>query len=229
MEAIILAGGLGTRLREVIEDLPKPMAPVRGKPFLYYVLDWIKNYDVERVVLSVGYKSQTIIDYFKNTFSSLTIEYVNEEKPLGTGGAIKYALRKTSDENILVINGDTWFPINIEEFYTFHKAKGNTFTVALKHLTDFSRYGNVECQNEIILRFNEKKFCADGLINGGIYLINRSLIESSDLPDIFSLERDIMEKVAGSGILKCKVFDAPFLDIGIPEDYRKAEYVLPEN
>lgn len=217
---------MGTRLREVIDDIPKPMAPVRGKPFLHYILSWIRSYRVDKVILSVGYKSEYITDFFGNSFGSVAIEYVIEEEPLGTGGALKYALQRSGDENILVMNGDTWFPIDIAAFYTFHIKEGNRFTIALKNMEDFSRYGTVDCKGETVVRFNEKKYRASGLINGGIYLINRSFLESSDLPAVFSLEKDILEREAGSGILKCKVFDAPFLDIGIPEDYRKAEDIL---
>ena len=229
MEAIILAGGMGTRLRKVIEDMPKPMAPVRGKPFLYYLLRWLNQYPVDRLILSVGYKSETIFDYFGDSFGTLPIEYTTEKKPLGTGGAIKYALRKTYGENILVLNGDTWFPINLNEFFSFHSGNNNMFSVALKPMQNFSRYGSVQCHEDIIVRFNEKKFCSEGLINGGIYLINRDFIESRELPEVFSLENEILEKEAGSGILKCSIFDAPFLDIGVPEDYRKAGTILDTN
>jgi D-glycero-alpha-D-manno-heptose 1-phosphate guanylyltransferase len=228
MDAIILAGGMGTRLQKVLEDVPKPMAPVRGNPFLYYLFHWIRRYPVDRIVLSVGYKSNNISDYFGSSFGTIAIEYMLEEQPLGTGGAIKYAMQKTRGENILILNGDTWFPIDLNEFYSFHTGGRNIFSVALKKMHNFSRYGTVECHDDTIVRFNEKKFCHEGLINGGIYLINRDFIESEDMPDVFSLEKEILEKKAPSGIIKGLVSDAPFIDIGIPEDYRKAEDMLTD-
>ena len=226
MEAIILAGGLGTRLRDVIADLPKPMAPVNNKPFLHYLFKWIKQYPVEKLVLSAGYKSESIVNYFGNSVYGIPVEYVIEEKPLGTGGAVKNALHKTSDIDILILNGDTYFPIDLGKFYSFHIENKSLFTIALKRMKSFDRYGTVECRGKTIMKFNEKKFCEDGLINGGIYLINREMIESWEHSSPFSLEKDVMEKKAGTSILKGLVFDELFIDIGIPEDYHKAKLLL---
>jgi D-glycero-alpha-D-manno-heptose 1-phosphate guanylyltransferase len=226
MEAIILAGGMGTRLREVITDVPKPMAPVNDKPFLYYLFKWIKQYPVDKLVLSVGYKSESIVKYFGNSVLNIPLEYVVEGKPLGTGGAVKYALQKTKGRNILILNGDTYFPIDLNKFFSFHNKRNSLFTVALKRMQNFDRYGTVECKRNTILKFNEKKFCKDGLINGGIYLIDRQFIESRKLPGEFSLEKEILEKEAGTSVLKGLVFDDLFIDIGIPDEYLRAEAVL---
>lgn len=226
MEAIILAGGRGTRLAEVVSDVPKPMALVNGKPFLYYLLQWLKLYPVNRFILSTGFKSDVIRNYFGDSFGSILIEYAIEEKPLGTGGGLMFALGKTTDDNILVINGDTWFPIDINKFYSNHVLNRSLISVALKPMKDFSRYGSVECHNNSIVHFNEKKYCPDGLINGGIYLINRQFLVSKQFPEIFSLESEILEKKAGSSELKCQIFDDVFIDIGIPEDYLKAGSIL---
>jgi D-glycero-alpha-D-manno-heptose 1-phosphate guanylyltransferase len=222
-EAIILAGGMGTRLREVIPDLPKPMAPVSGKPFIYYLLLWLKKYSIDKLIISAGYKSDTIIKYFGNAFEGIQIEYAAEKKPLGTGGAVKFALKKTIAKEILIVNGDTWFPVDIDKFYSVHLKSKSQFSVALKEMKNFSRYGSVECRDNTIIKFHEKKFCIEGLINGGIYLMSRHLLESGNYPEVFSLEKDLLEKEAGSGMLNCQVFDDPFIDIGIPEDYRKAQ------
>ena len=226
MEAIILAGGLGTRLREVVRGVAKPMAPVNGRPFLEYVLNWLRQYQVEKVVLSTGYMSGSVSGYFEDSFFGIPIEYIIEKKPLGTGGAVRYALQKTSGSTVLIINGDTYFPIDLERFISFHSLNNNLFTLALKRMQDFSRYGSVECSGDIILKFNEKKFCNDGLINGGIYLADRKFFESRQLPEIFSLEKDLLEKEAGSAMIKCQIFDDVFIDIGIPEDYRRAQALL---
>ena len=226
MEAIILAGGKGTRLTEVVSDVAKPMAPVNGKPFLFYLFHWLKTYPVEKVILSTGYLSESITDYFGVSFCGIPIEYAIEEKPLGTGGAIKFALPKTKGGDILVINGDTYFPININSFYSFHIDNNYQFSIALKQMQNFSRYGSVVYQDNSILKFNEKKFCKEGLINGGIYMINKRYINSKQVPEAFSLEKQIMEKEAGSGILKGKIFDDVFIDIGIPEDYNQSQSLL---
>ena len=228
MEAIILAGGMGTRLRETISDLPKPMAPVNGKPFLYYVLNWLKDQQVEKIILSTGYRSESIIDYFGGSFCGIPIEYAVEKKPLGTGGAIRFAMGKSQGNDVLVLNGDTWFPIPVSRFFLFHTGSQSSFSLGLKPMKDFSRYGNVECAGDTIIRFNEKKFCSDGLVNGGIYIINRAFFESLKLPEVFSVEADVLEKFAGSSLLKCMVFNEPFIDIGIPEDYKRAGEFLKE-
>lgn len=229
MEAIILAGGLGTRLRKVIGDVPKPMAPVNGKPFLSYLFEWLRKYPVEKIIISAGYKSESIIEYFGGSFLGIPVVYAIEEKPLGTGGAVLFALQESSCENILIVNGDTFFPIDLNRFCDYHTGSDSRITIALKRMKEFSRYGSVECLGNTITKFNEKKFCHEGLINGGIYLINREFLESRKLPDTFSLEKDFLKKEAGSSLMKCMTFDDIFLDIGIPEDYRRAASVLKSN
>ncbi|MCU0454981.1 MAG: D-glycero-beta-D-manno-heptose 1,7-bisphosphate 7-phosphatase [Bacteroidales bacterium] len=223
MEAIILAGGMGTRLREVVADVPKPMAIVGGKPFLWHILGWLAKSGCSRIIISSGYKSETISGYIGNSFRDIPVEYVVEEQPLGTGGAVKFSLGRTVAEEVLIVNGDTWFPVDLGEFMSFHRNAKSPFTIALKRMKDFSRYGSVDCSGNRIVRFNEKKFCSDGFINGGIYLMNRHFLDQFSLPDVFSLEKDILEKAAGEGILRCLEFSEPFIDIGIPDDYRKAQ------
>jgi D-glycero-alpha-D-manno-heptose 1-phosphate guanylyltransferase len=226
MEAIILAGGMGTRLQKVVTGIPKPMAPVSGKPFLCYLFEWIKQYPVRKLVISAGYKSENIVDYFGNSVHGIPIEYAIEEKPLGTGGAVKYALQKISADNILILNGDTYFPVNLNKLLSFHIKNKSEFTIALKQMKDFDRYGTVECRRNTILKFNEKKFCKAGLINGGVYMMNRQFAESWNFSGTFSLEKDILEKEAGTSVIKGLVFNDLFIDIGIPEDYRQAELIL---
>ena len=226
MEAIILAGGMGTRLRKVIPDIAKPMAPVGDKPFLYYLFDWIRRYPVDKVIVSAGYKAESIIEYFGNSVFDIPLEYVIDEKPLGTGGAVKYASEKITGNDVLILNGDTWFPVDINKLLEFHTRTESLFSIALKRMYDIDRYGTVELEGNKILKFNEKKFCTDGLINGGIYLADRQFIESWQMPEVFSLEKDILEKAAGKSILKGMIFDDPFLDIGIPENYSKANTII---
>ena len=222
MEAIILAGGLGTRLLNTIGGLPKPMAPVNGKPFLFHILNWLKEYPLDKIVISTGYVSKLIIEYFGNSFSGIPLEYMVEQIPLGTGGAIKFAMQNCEGDNLLVLNGDTYYPVELDKFITFHAERKSLFSLVLKPMKDFSRYGSVECNGDVVERFVEKKECDEGLINGGIYLINRSFFESQNLQEVFSVEKDVLEKNAASGVIRCMVSDKPFIDIGIPEDYERA-------
>ncbi len=226
MDAIILAGGMGTRLRKTVPDIPKPMAPVNDKPFLFYLLKWLKQFKVDIIILSTGYKSEYFFEYFGNLFENIPIVYVTEEKPLGTGGAVINALTGTTGNNILIVNGDTWFPIDLDRFYASHLNNKNQFTVALKRMKEFSRYGSVEIRGDTIIRFHEKRYCSEGLINGGIYLVNRKYLESRKFPVEFSLEEEILVKEAGSSLLKAMIFNDPFIDIGVPEDYRRAGNIL---
>jgi D-glycero-alpha-D-manno-heptose 1-phosphate guanylyltransferase len=225
-EAIILAGGMGTRLRKLVSGIPKPMAPVNGRPFIFYILRWLEGNGIRKAIISAGYKSEAITDYFGDKFGNMELRYAIEEKPLGTGGAVMFALGKTDADNVLILNGDTWFPIDLKIFSSFHTRSRNAFSLALKRMENFSRYGTVECTGDKIFRFNEKKFCSSGLINGGIYLASRKFLDSRKLPEVFSLETDFLEKEAANGDLKCKAFDALFIDIGIPEDYVKASALL---
>lgn len=176
MEIIILAGGLGTRLRSVVSEVPKCMAPVAGKPFLWYLLKYLARYDVSKVVLSVGYLREVIykwIDEVRDDFS-FGFDYAVEEEPLGTGGGIKLALSKTLADDVLVLNGDTYFNVDLNVFYEEHHSHSAAVSLALKPMAVFDRYGAVEVdENCVIKAFHEKQYCKAGLINGGVYLINK--------------------------------------------------------
>jgi D-glycero-alpha-D-manno-heptose 1-phosphate guanylyltransferase len=226
IEAIILAGGMGTRLQNVITDMPKPMAPVNGEPFLYYLFHWLRKYPIGKIIISVGYKSENIIEYFGYSFGCIPLDYAVEEEPLGTGGAILNSLKNAGGGNILILNGDTWFPINLNKFVDFHTENKSVFSLALKKMKNFSRYGSVELRGDTIIRFNEKKQRKEGLINGGIYLVSRSFFESRQYPQVFSLEKDVLFRESGTSVLKGIVFDDPFIDIGVPDDYRRAGSVI---
>jgi D-glycero-alpha-D-manno-heptose 1-phosphate guanylyltransferase len=224
-EAIILAGGLGTRLKGVIDDIPKVMAPVNGRPFLEYLLDYLDHNVIEHVVLSVGYKYEIIQNHFKDQYKSIKIDYAIEDKPLGTGGGIQKALQYINGTKTLVFNGDTMLRVNLSRINEFHFSKSARFTIVLRQVEDVSRYGSVETnENNRIIRFNEKGVQAGkGKINGGVYLINKSFFTENSFPEKFSLEKDGFEKLYQSqpfhGLL-CKQY---FIDIGIPEDYQKAQ------
>ena len=228
VEVIILAGGLGTRLRSAIGEVPKPMAPVDGKPFLHYQLLWLESYGVDKVVLSIGYKAEMITDHFGQKFNGISIEYAIEKEPLGTGGAILYAMRKTGGDRVLIVNGDTWFPVDIGRLVEEHESAAARLTIALKKMTNFSRYGTVELEGNRIVGFREKQEMSVGLINGGIYLMDRSFVENSVNMKKFSFETDILEKRVETGAIAGVVFDVPFIDIGVPGDYMGAGEVIKQ-
>jgi D-glycero-alpha-D-manno-heptose 1-phosphate guanylyltransferase len=223
MEAIILAGGLGTRLRSVLDDLPKCMAPVAGKPFLHYLLNFLAKQNFNHVILSLGYMHEKIESWVSNSEWPFKISCSIEEEPLGTGGAIQKAFSLSSEKDVFVFNGDTFFEIDTHAFLTFHKNKDATICIALKPLKDFDRYGNVEImENGTISAFYEKQPCNEGLINGGVYLINKELVPFPSQVQRFSFESDILQLHVGHPGLYGYSFQGYFIDIGIPEDYSKA-------
>lgn len=226
-EAIILAGGLGTRLQKITKNIPKSMVCIDGKPFLEYLFDYLNKQKIERVILAVCYKFEIIRSYFGNQYKELNIEYSIEKEPLGTGGGIKRAIRLVKDKNVFVLNGDSFFNVNLENIYKFHKSMKSELTLALKPMKEIARYGIVKigAKNKII-GFEEKKYKDFGFINGGIYLLNIDLFEGLNLHKKFSLENDFLEKYYNCKHFYGIIFDEEFIDIGIPEDYERAKNEL---
>lgn len=223
---IILAGGLGTRLRSVVSDLPKCMAPVNGKPFLSYVIDYFQQQGITQFIFSLGYKHEVIIAYLEQftTHHPLTIHYSIEKEPLGTGGAIKKACEKTNHKNVFVTNGDTLFKANIPALKNFHLQKNAECTLALKPMMNFSRYGVVELnEDNSVKNFCEKKYYKSGLINGGLYMLNVETFLNRRLPEKFSFETAYLEKFYKEHAMYGLEQDGYFIDIGIPEDYERAQ------
>ncbi len=216
MEAIILAGGFGTRLQSVVSDVPKPMALINNKPFLAYLVEELISNGITRIIMAVGYKKEVIEEYFQNSYQNCEIIYSNEETPLGTGGCVKQALSLCNEEEDFIVNGDTMFKVDLKEM---KKNKSNS--IAVKPLENFDRYGEV-IFNEYITSFKEKQYCKKGYINGGIYLLNKNIFNKYNLEERFSLEVDFFEKYLEELNLKPFISDTYFIDIGIPEDYEKA-------
>lgn len=227
-EAIVLAGGFGTRLQKVVSDVPKPMAPVNGRPFLEYILDYLHHYGVQKAVLSVGYKSEVILEHFGSEYSGMAIGYALEHEPLGTGGAIKLGMDLCNSERVLVLNGDTLFDINLTAMYAFHKEKNASISIALRYLPDVSRYGTVKIDADSrITGFAEKSAATgEGYINGGIYLFNKNVFAPAEYPQKFSIEKDLFEKYYRTLGMYGFVSNDYFIDIGIPEDYQRAQAEL---
>ena len=223
MEAIILAGGLGTRLRSVVSEVPKCMAPVDGRPFLQYMLEWLSRYDVSHVVLSVGYLKEVIFSFMDSRACPFEISYAVEEEPLGTGGGIRLALTKCREDRVIVLNGDTFFDVDLDAL-----SFTAPVTLALKPMRNFDRYGAVDWDGELVTGFHEKAACAEGLINGGVYALVRSQLDFAFYPKRFSFEKDLLEPLAAAHLVAGQVQDGYFIDIGIPEDYARAQRELPE-
>ncbi len=216
MQAIVLAGGLGTRLRSVVQDLPKPMAPINGKPFLAFVLEYLKKQGITEIILSVSYKHELIQEYFKDEFYGVKIHYNIEKELLGTGGAIKDALKFVKNE-VYVLNGDTFFDIDLKKLVL----NSSKICIALKQMQNFDRYGTVNVDEQgIVTSFEEKVFKKQGLINGGIYLLKKDIFDEFSLEKKFSFEEFLQENYKSLKI-QTQIFDDYFIDIGIPEDYQK--------
>jgi D-glycero-alpha-D-manno-heptose 1-phosphate guanylyltransferase len=227
LEAIILAGGLGTRLRSVVSDVPKCMALVAGKPFLHFVIEHLLKEGVEKFIFAVGYKSEMIIDYVNKQYPLLHVKYSIEDEPLGTGGAIKQACSLVTEENILILNGDTLFKVDINTLLSFHIKSGSDCTLSLKPMQHFDRYGVVELNDDAsVSAFKEKQHYSSGLINGGVYALKASLFLLENFPQKFSFEKDYLEAFVNKRNMHAIVQYQYFIDIGIPEDYERAQSEL---
>lgn len=226
-EAIILAGGLGTRLKDTVPDLPKCMAPVADHPFLFYVINYLRSQGIERFIFSLGYKHEIIEEYLNDQFSTLNYQCSIEEEPLGTGGAIQLACSKTDNENIVIANGDTLFKADLHAAWLFHNHNIAECTLLLKPMRDFDRFGVVELSEyNLVKSFREKQFYKTGTINGGLYILNKNKFMDEEFPHKFSFERDYLQKFYSQRRIYGLIQDEYFIDIGIPEDYLKAQSEL---
>ncbi|EIN8667452.1 nucleotidyltransferase family protein [Campylobacter coli] len=215
MQAIVLAGGLGTRLKSVVQDLPKPMAPINGKPFLAFVLEYLKKQGITEVILSVSYKYELIQECFKDEFDGMKIRYNIEKELLGTGGAIKDALKFIQNQ-AYVLNGDTIFDIDLKKLVL----NDSKICIALKQMQNFDRYGTVNVDDQgIVISFEEKVFKKQGLINGGIYLLKKDIFDEFDLGKKFSFE-EFLQSNCNALKIQTQIFDDYFIDIGVPQDYK---------
>lgn len=225
-EAIILAGGFGTRLQSVVNDVPKPMAPINNEPFLNYQLRYLKHYGITKVILSVGHLHEKITSYYKNNFEGIEIEYCIEESPLGTGGGIRLAMEKAKAKTVLVLNGDSFFDINLNDFDTQHDSFLADCSLALRRVTNASRYGTIKLGADCeIVSFKEKDGVEKpGLINAGVYLLSKDVyLENTPAKTNLSIEKDFFEKKISEISLLGFEYQGYFIDIGIPEDYTKAQ------
>lgn len=225
MEAIVLAGGFGTRLRQVVADVPKPMAPIAGRPFLEILLKSLSQKGFSRVVLSLGFMAEKISDHFGTRFSGVDIAYVVEDTPLGTGGATRLATTACTQDHVFVFNGDTYLDLEVNLLERQWQAKRHPIVVG-RQVPDTMRYGQLVVDGDRITRFAEKGIAGPGLINAGCYVLAMDALADFPLNKPFSIENDYLEPAVARATVEVFVTEGVFIDIGIPEDYARAQTLL---
>jgi D-glycero-alpha-D-manno-heptose 1-phosphate guanylyltransferase len=228
MEAIVLAGGLGTRLRAVVADVPKPMAPVGGRPFLAFVLDRLVDAGFATAILAVGYRFELIRSHFGDGYRGLRLAYSVEHEPQGTGGALRDALALGSGGETFVVNGDTWLDVDYRAMLSAHKRSEAQLTIAVHRVADVGRYGALELEGNRVRGFREKGESGAGWINGGIYVVGPALRACLRRDGAFSFEQDVLVPAVASIAPLAFRTAGQFIDIGIPDDYARARQILAD-
>jgi D-glycero-alpha-D-manno-heptose 1-phosphate guanylyltransferase len=227
MQGIILCGGLGTRLRDAVPGLPKPMFPIGTRPFLALLLEYLEQQGFARLVLSVGHLHHRISDYFGARLGAVELVYSVEEQLLGTGGAIRHSMSLTEPgADVFVLNGDTFLEMDYAAMRAARRDAGTCLAVALHATDDVARFGKVTIAAGRMVAMEEKGGTGAGLINAGVYLLDRALLDAYDLPTVFSFEHDFLAPQLGELRPAAYVSDAYFIDIGTPESYRQAQAEL---
>lgn len=225
LEALILAGGLGTRLSSVVPNLPKPMAPIAGKPFLEILLESLYEKGFSSIILSVGHLSEKIISHFGSQYKGMAITYVIEKNPLGTGGAIREALKKANQDHIYIFNGDTFVDFDIDGSERIWNDVHSPIIVGSK-VSDVGRYGKLLIDCGRVIGFSEKGLMGPGIINAGCYVMPASLAAQFPKDEKFSFENDFLSKNIAKNEYYLFLAEGVFIDIGIPEDYIRAQVEL---
>lgn len=227
MEAIVLAGGFGTRLRQVVVDVPKPMAPVAGRPFLELLLGLLAQKGFARVILSLGFMAEKISGHFGNRFAGLELAHVVEDIPLGTGGAIRLALDACTQDHVFVFNGDTY--LDFDAMSLEQQWQANRYPIVVgRQVPDTARYGRLIVDGNRITGFAEKGIAGPGLINAGCYVLARDALARFPLNQVFSFEKDYLVPEVAHAMVEVFIADGLFIDIGIPEDYSRAQTLLAD-
>lgn len=216
MSAVILAGGLGTRLRSVVSDRPKPMAEIGGKPFLEYLVRRLLSQDFADIVLCVSYMKENIIDYFASRYAG-NVRFAIEERPLGTAGALRNAEEFLGDK-ILLLNGDTFTPLDYKRLLTFHDSNRADATMTLAR-GESSRFGKVKLAGSRVVSFDEKGGSDSGLVNAGVYVIERDLIMEIPKGKPYSIEREFFPSILQEFLIVGYRVESSFIDIGEPGSY----------
>jgi D-glycero-alpha-D-manno-heptose 1-phosphate guanylyltransferase len=226
MEAIVLAGGLGTRLRGVVDDVPKPMAPVQGRPFVAFVLDQLVEAGFKTAIFAAGYRYEAINSYFGADYRGLALRYSVEREPLGTGGAIRLACEQTGARDVFVLNGDTYLELDFRAMMDAHVRTASHFSMAICHVSDVARYGALELCDDRVQRFLEKGRSGPGWINGGTYVLGPELRARLRPQGAFSFEHDLLEPEIGRTCPLAYRASGLFIDIGSPEDYARIQQIF---
>lgn len=226
LEAIILAGGFGTRLAKVLPDIPKPMAPVGGRPFLEICLDMLAVKGFQHVILSLGYKAEIIQRHFGIRYRGIEIDYHIEDFPLGTGGATKAAMNLARNNEVFVLNGDTFIDLDFGAMYREHSATNVKVSITAVRVEDTYRYGRLAVSGGIITGFLEKGASGPGFINSGVYLLDHNLFNNFELAPQFAIESDFFVPHLSYLSPHAYVSQGYFIDIGIPEDWDRAQTEL---
>lgn len=227
-EALVLAGGLGTRLRACVPELPKPLAPVAGRPFLEYLLVKLKSEGIRRVVLSVGYRHEVIVDHFGKTWNGLELIYAIEDTPLGTGGALALALENAESEHVLAMNGDTLVDADFQALAARRAAEDAPFAMLVREIEDAGRFGVCCIEDGRLTGFTAGTPGQSGWINAGVYCLERDFLSGLSLSLPCSFEADILPAAVEKYRMVVQSTDASFIDIGIPNSYRHAQHFIPE-
>jgi D-glycero-alpha-D-manno-heptose 1-phosphate guanylyltransferase len=225
-EAIILAGGFGTRLRSVVNDVPKPLAPIRGRPFLAFLLDRLAAQGFRRVVLATGYMGEKINQALGDRWQGMALAYSREDQPLGTGGAIAQSLDCIEGNACFVLNGDTHLDLDYRAFDRCMEATGAALGMALARVADVARYGAVQVEDQQVTGFAEKGQSGPGYINAGVYRMTRELVAAFPGEANFSFEARVLEPLVQCGSVAAYTRTSAFIDIGVPEDYARAQVEL---
>jgi D-glycero-alpha-D-manno-heptose 1-phosphate guanylyltransferase len=227
VEAIVLAGGFGTRLKQVVPDVPKPMAPVAGRPFLEIVLSLLGRKGFRRVILSLGYMAENFVSYFGDRFEGMELEYEIEHVPLGTGGAVRQAMERCRSDHVFVLNGDTYLDLEAGEIEA-HWQKRHVPIIVARAVSDTARYGRLNTVGDRVVGFVEKGVTGPGLINAGCYVLPGDILAGFAFGRPFSLETDFLAKAVGTQRFDLFVTKGHFIDIGVPDDYARAQTELAE-
>lgn len=230
---VILAGGLGTRLQEVVGNVPKPLASVRGRPFLEYLLSYWINNNAYRFILSVGYKHQQIMNHFGSSFNGIPVTYVIEDEPLGTGGALLKVLDENNlEDDFFLVNGDTLFLIDSERMNELHISTEANLSLSLRQVDNAGRYHRIYLNDagKIIAMARPDYKAESGQINGGIYIVNPETFSgwSNTGNKSISLENDILPRIISTHNIYGFHDDGDFIDIGVPDDFYKAQKYLSD-
>jgi D-glycero-alpha-D-manno-heptose 1-phosphate guanylyltransferase len=227
-DVILLVGGLGSRLRSVVRDVPKPMAPVAGRPFLTYLLDQLAEQGVHNAILATGYMGDVVERTLGARWKTVNLLYSHEREPLGTGGALQLASRKLTSERFVVMNGDTYVTLDLAAFADCARQHRGSLGVALAHVDDTARYGAVMLHDDRVTGFTEKGRNGSGYINAGVYLLDRVTVGQWCKGERFSFEADVVTPMAAGGNVWGYTATRDFIDIGVPEDYARAQQQFGE-